>query len=283
MAITYSPLRYPGGKTSLYPLVKSIIDTNNLNNSTYIEPFAGGSGLALKLLLNGVISELIINDIDASIFSFWNCVINRTDQLCDKILRTPVTIGEWNIQRKIWLEHGNGNIFDFGFATLFLNRTNVSGILKGGIIGGYEQTGKYKINARFNKQELIRKIQLIAEKRDNILIYNVDAIDFIIDILPNFPDSFVNFDPPYVMKGSRLYVNYYNPENHNVLSNLINGYYGDWMMTYDDCSLIRDLYRERRRFLLPINYSAGVTKATKEIVIFSDSIEIPLDFQEEVI
>ena len=44
-----SPLRYPGGKAQLFPLVRDIIVANRLNGATYIEPFAGGAGLALKL------------------------------------------------------------------------------------------------------------------------------------------------------------------------------------------------------------------------------------------
>ena len=245
-----------------------------MEGCTYVEPFAGGAGLALRLLFQDIVSEVIINDIDPSIYSFWHCVLNRTDEICDLVLNTPVSVEEWNIQKEIWQNNGNGDLLTFGFSTLFLNRTNISGILKGGMIGGYDQTGLYKINARYNKQIIINKIRKISEYRDRIRVYNLDVIDLIEGILPLFQNSFVYFDPPYVKKGSSLYVNFYTSKDHIRLAEIINHYNGAWMVTYDDCPLIRNLYKDRRQYIIPINYSAGATKRTHEISIFCDEIQL---------
>ena len=71
MPITDSPLRYPGGKAKLYHLVRPILHENVGANSIYVEPFAGGAGLALKLLFRGDVDSLVLNDIDRNIYAFW--------------------------------------------------------------------------------------------------------------------------------------------------------------------------------------------------------------------
>jgi DNA adenine methylase len=276
---TESPLRYPGGKSSLYLFVQNIIELNDLNAYTYVEPFVGGAGLALKLLLHDDVPSIIINDIDPAIFSFWYCVLNRADDLCSLIESTPITMHEWYMQKEILAERGNGDLLSLAFSTLFLNRTNVSGVLKGGVIGGQDQTGNYKIDARFKKEELIRKIQNIAQHKNRILLFNLDVLDFVFDTLPTYNNLFVNFDPPYVNKGAELYMNFFNEDDHVVLQNAISNYDGRWMVTYNDCSLIRRIYQNYQRCLIPINYSAGSTKKTKEIGIFSDGLVLPDSIQ----
>ena len=271
MAITVSPLRYPGGKSSLYPFVKALIDKNRLQNCTYIEPYAGGAGLALKLLFNGDVRQIVLNDCDPAIFSFWNSVLNRTDDLICLIEQTPVTIQEWYNQKDEFDREGDGDLLYYGFATFFLNRTNVSGILKGGVT----QTGSYKIDARFKKNDLINKIHNIAAYKDQITLFNLDALDLIYSIIPKLNHTFINYDPPYVNKGSKLYTNFYQENDHKVLHNAIVQSPTPWMVTYDDCDLIRELYKNQLTYLLPINYSAGSTKHTKEIGIFSNNMILP--------
>lgn len=275
MPHTESPLRYPGGKSSLYLFVKSIIELNNLDEYSYVEPFAGGAGLALKLLFNNDVPSIIINDKDPAIYSFWYCVLNRTDDLCNLIELTPITIQEWHIQKETLAQRGNGDLLSLAFSTLFLNRTNVSGVLKGGVIGGQDQTGNYKMNARFKREDLIRKIQKIAQHKNQISLYHLDVLDFVYDVLPAYNNLFVNFDPPYVDKGAELYMNFFSDNDHVILRNAISNYQGRWMVTYNDCALIRRIYRNYQRCLIPINYSAGSTKKTNEIGIFSDGLILP--------
>jgi len=275
MPTTYSPLRYPGGKTSLYPLVHQIIANNNLVGSTYIEPFAGGAGLALKLLYKQDVKKIILNDLDDAIHTFWSCVLEYPDELCQRIFETPITIDEWKKQKEIYIKKGNGNLIDFAFAALFLNRTNISGIIKGGVIGGAEQEGSYLINARFTRETLIRKIKKIQEHKTEIIIYNLDAKEFIKTVLPKHRKVLINFDPPYVKKGAALYKNSFEKDDHITLYKIINQCRRDWIVTYDDCELIRSLYSKYRMGLIDINYSAGNQKKSKEILISGKNVSIP--------
>ena len=157
MTNTPSPLRYPGGKTKLYYYVKSIIEANNLLGETYIEPFAGGSGLALKLLLNNDVNRIVINDLDPAIYAFWYCTLHNPEEMCNFIKTVPLTVTEWDRQHEIYVNYQNYSQLKLAQATLFLNRVNVSGVITGGIIGKRDQTGKYKMDARFNREKLIKK------------------------------------------------------------------------------------------------------------------------------
>lgn len=277
MPSSLSPLRYPGGKTQIYPLVKKIISNNNMLGETYVEPFAGGAGLAIKLLLNNDVKRIIINDLDFAIYSIWYCILNYTDDFCKKIEEAEVSVKEWEQQRKVYFSHTD-SIFDTGFSAFYLNRTNRSGVIKGGIIGGREQNGTYKIDARFNKDALIEKIRNIAQQREKIIITNLDVMDFLSNgLLSHYYKTFINFDPPYVVKGSQLYQNSFTKEDHKALSELIVKCRRKWIVTYDICPLVTELYEGFRKAEIGINYSASNSGKAKEYIFFSDNLSIPPD------
>ena len=170
MVKTYSPLRYPGGKNKLNKYVNELITIKKLNNSIYVEPFCGGAAVALSLLINGHVKNIIINDFDRSIYAFWYSVLNYTNELCELIMNTEINIKEWDQQKEIQDRKNSENLLTLGFSTLFLNRTNRSGIIKAGVIGGKEQKGEYKLDCRFNKADLINKIRLISEYREHRVV-----------------------------------------------------------------------------------------------------------------
>lgn len=277
MPATLTPLRYPGGKTKLYDYVVDIFEANNICDCTYIEPFAGGAGLAIKLLQNQKVSNIILNDLDPLIYAFWYCVLNHPIEFCSRIDSIPVTVEEWNKQRYITLNYHDFSLFEVGLAAFYMNRTNVSGVISGGMIGGKDQTGKYKLDARFNKAPLIKKIKNIEALSSKIQIFNKDVKDFIREDVAILEDKniFVNYDPPYVKKGSLLYRNSFTEEDHCELSDLICSSPGKWIVTYDKCSLIHNLYNEYKQEIITLNYSTGSTKQGYEIVIYSDQLEIP--------
>ena len=275
MPTTPSPLRYPGGKTKLYDYVKEILHINSLN-STYIEPFAGGAGLAIKLLLNGDVKKIVINDSDPAIFAFWQCVVNNTDALCNYVQNVEISVDEWEASRNIYFHPEEHSSLELGKATLFLNRVNRSGVLQGGIIGGKKQDGLYKMDARFNRTELENKIRAIAERKKYIDIFNMDALDFLTPaVLGHYYKVFINFDPPYVEKGGQLYLNYYKEEDHRRLHDVISKLSRKWIVTYDICDYIRDLYHDHRGSCIDIQYSATTNRKAKEYIFFSDSLVIP--------
>lgn len=273
----YSPLRYPGGKGKLVGYVKKIMEYNSICDGIYVEPFAGGAGIALSLLFCEYVKYVVINDIDKSIYAFWYSVINYTDRFCKKIYDTDVTIEEWKYQRSLQNNKDSTSIFDLGFSTFFLNRTNRSGIIKGGVIGGLKQTGKWKMDARFNKEDLIKRIERIALYKDRIKLYNLPAEDLITTKLDKFEEeSIIYFDPPYYNKGPELYENYYNPEDHENLASLIKNIYPHrWLLTYDYTEEVKGLYSNFRWLVYNLNYSAGNKYEGSEIMIFSNNLRVP--------
>lgn len=275
MSVTLTPLRYPGGKTKNYEYVKSILDLNHLHG-TYIEPFAGGAGLAIKLLLNNVVERIVINDSDLAIYSFWKCVLEHTDELCNFISQVPLTIEQWRLEREIYLYPDQHSVLDIGKATFFLNRTNVSGVIKGGVIGGLKQSGKYKMDARFNRENLIKKIRRIAEQKERIDVLGYDVFVFMKSKeLRYYYKAFINFDPPYVKKGGQLYMNFFKEEDHIRLRNVISRSTRKWMVTYDVCDSIEELYSDYRKDYIDLTYSANKARKAQELVFFSDNLVLP--------
>lgn len=274
MPTTDSPLRYPGGKTKLYHLVRPILHANVGANSIYVEPFAGGAGLGLKLLFRGDVASLVLNDIDENIYSFWYSCLHNTDAMCQLVHDCRPSITEWDRQHDIYINSDQYTVLERGFATLFLNRCNVSGVISGGPIGGRQQDGTYLINARFNADGLVKKIQRIGAHRDSIRFYNMDASCFLKTIVAELPlgETFINIDPPYVKKGPMLYRNSFSEEDHKKLSMIIKSLKHKWITTYDKCDLIRQLYGDLRICDLVLTYSAGNSKQGEELMILSNDI-----------
>lgn len=269
MAITFSPLRYPGGKNKIYKKVVRLIEKNNLGCRTYVEPFAGGFGIGISLLSEGIVSTAVLNDFDKHIYNFWYSLFNFTEELIKKIFDTPITIDERERQLAIYNDP-SADILSDGFATLFLNRVNYSGIIKGGPIGGVSQTGKYKLDCRFNKREIQKRIERVALLKDRIYLFNYDASELIIEHLENIlRNAFFNIDPPYVLKGRRLYTNFFKEDDHRRLERVISKYLREypWIVTYDDCELIRNVYANYYMEEYSILHNAGGSTLGKELVI----------------
>ena len=271
-----SPLRYPGGKSKFYPFIKEILHLNNLLGTTYIEPFAGGAGLALRLLLTGDVKRIIINDYDSHVYAFWYAILNYTDIFCELLSAIPVTVDEWDKQKGIYNRCQMQDLLQLGFATFFLNRTNVSGVLTGGIIGGRKQEGDYRIDARFSKDVLISKIKDIAARKEDITILNENATNlFGNSLIKKTKNTFINFDPPYVGKGAELYKNAFTRKDHISFAKVIMQCKRKWIVTYDANPLIMDVYSNYRIGFLDVSYSVGEQKKAKEYIIFSPNMLIP--------
>jgi DNA adenine methylase len=277
MPIATSPLRYPGGKTCLLEPVSRIIRLNKLKHGHYAEPYAGGCGLALALLYGGYVSDIHINDVDRSIWAFWYVVLNHTEDFIKLMERTPVTLKEWHRRREMQRDLEGLNHLEIAFTAFFLNRTNRSGIIKNaGVIGGLAQNGEYKIDCRFSKEELARRIRRVRKYRDRIHLHRKDALDFIAHVENNLPNqTFLCIDPPYFNKGSSLYTSFYQPEDHVLVAKKILKLNHPWIITYDFCDEIRKLYTARRQFEISLNYSAQVKRVGSELLIASKGLKLP--------
>ena len=270
-----SPLRYPGGKLKVVNYVKQLFEVNNLMGGTYIEPYAGGASVALTLLFSEYARKIKINDIDRSIYAFWHSVLVNTEDLCRMIKDTPVNMEIWKKQREVQAHKADAELLELGFSTFFLNRTNRSGILSGGVIGGKEQNGNFKIDARFNKEDLIERIESVAEYADKIELTSMDAVELIKSIKKPTEKTICYLDPPYYVKGRDLYLNYYNDDDHRAIAKVIKKYKGKWIISYDAVDFIRELYKDYRQKEYYLSYSAGNPAKGKEIVVYSDGLAIP--------
>lgn len=272
-----SPLRYPGGKNKLSAFIANICIENNFAGH-YVEPYAGGAAIALFLLLEGFVNRITINDKDRSIFAFWSSILNHTEELCNLIEDTDITIEIWKKQKIIQNNKNDCNLLELGFSTFFLNRTNYSGIINGGAMGGISQKGDYKIDCRFNKNDLIDRITRIASRKNDITIYNKDAICLINEI-QNAEDTdnvLIYFDPPYYLKSSTLYMNHYNDEGHKAISDKIKKIKNiKWIVSYDNVPEIQLLYSDYLQKEFFFKHTAYKSRIGKEVLFFSNNLKLP--------
>lgn len=227
--------------------------------------------------MDNFVTQIYLNDLDSAVFAFWSSALEETSQLCRMIMDTPVTIEEWHRQKHI-LSHPSGySVLELGFATFFLNRTNHSGIIEGGIIGGKKQTGDYKLDCRFNRNNLIHRIESIAKRRQDISLTRFDASEFIAEVVNTSTRECLSFiDPPYYRKGHELYFNSLDHMGHLKLSTIIqNELRGPWIVTYDDVPEINVMYASSPMFRYSINYSAHVKKRGREVMYHSPNLQIP--------
>jgi DNA adenine methylase len=271
-----SPLRYPGGKAKLFPYFAELIRTNKLFGAEYCEPYAGGAGLAIKLLTNGFVDSIWINDIDQSIYAFWMSAIFDTERFCRMIQRTPADIDQWHRQQEIWKRSDFDDKLKLGFSAYFLNRTNRSGIIEGaGPIGGYAQKGNWKIDVRLVKEKQIENLKALSRYANQIKVTNLDAFDYLQQTV-GADNSLVYLDPPYFVKGHKLYKNFYQPSDHlKIATELERRRKSKWVVSYDDVPEIRDAYSSFSPITYLLNYSAGEKSVGSEVVFLSDALHAP--------
>jgi len=273
----YTPLRYPGGKAKLSYYIKSVIEQNDLLDGHYVEPFAGGAGVALELLFQEFVQQIHINDLDVAIYSFWDAVVNEPECICKLIQDTPVTIDEWHKQKNILTTKSDVSSLELAFATFFLNRTNRSGILKAGVIGGKHQAGEWKLDVRFNKKDLINRIQKIASYQSRIKIYNLDTAKLLKTLPKKLPEkSLIYLDPPYYIKGQGLYRNFYEHKDHVEIRSLLDKIEDiPWLVSYDNADEIGSIYTGYRKQVFDLQYSAQTKRVASEVMIYSNGLNIP--------
>ena len=273
----YSPLRYPGGKGKLSKFMAAIVRANGLSDGRYIEPYAGGAGIAWELLITGVVRRVLINDISPHVFAFWTSVLSHTDDLCRRIRDVPVSVEEWDRQKDIFRRPDDASTIELGVSCFYLNRTNRSGILNGGLIGGRNQEGEWRMDARFNREDLIRRITKIADCAGRIEVTRADAVEFLGEKSYGFgKKDLIYVDPPYFEKGRMLYYDAYGPDDHAAVAELLAELKGPrWLVSYDDVDAIRSLYAFAPRLHYTIGYSARSRTRGREVMFFSEGLAVP--------
>lgn len=286
-----SPLRYPGGKGKLSLFVGKVLDDNGIDG-TYVEPFAGGAGIAINLLLADKVHNIVINDLDNGVYSFWNTVVKDPEYLLRKIKNVPFDYADKSSDTtpteyaKYWIEIKKR--FDFNhysdprkkaFDFFMLNRMNVSGIIKGGPVGGRSQNGKYNIAARFNKGTLINRIERIAGLSERITVTNLEASYFCRLLSEGryckTENSLVFLDPPYYVQGRNLYNSFATDRIHSLVAErLLVEKTWKWILTYDEDPKIDELYptSEVNKYEYQIAYSANKRGKYSEYLFTSKDI-----------
>jgi len=277
MARYNTPLRYPGGKQKLTPFVVDVIRHNNMEGCRYVEPYAGGAGVAVELLLDGVVSSIVLNDSSYAVYAFWQSVREQPDELCSMIRGASLTIDEWLRRREIIRNPTQHSQLEVGYSLFFMNRCNRSGVVGGGVIGGLKQDGPWKMDARFSRNELIRRVECIAARAADIELFNGDAEAFVTANLPRFSENtLIYYDPPYINRSAKLYLNDYIVDDHKRIAETIQAQVGTrWMVSYDHDERIAEYYKDREQFTYHLQYNAAKVYKGKELFIFSDDLQIP--------
>lgn len=272
-----SPLRYPGGKARFVPLVRDIMEASPDHCGVYVEPFAGGAGVALGLLEKRCVERVVINDIDPRVAAFWRVVTNDTEAFVERICETAVDLDSWHQQRSVMLE-GCKDDLDLGFAAFFLNRTNRSGILGARPIGGLKQTGDWKLDCRFDKKKMIQRVRGVAQYAERIEVRQEDANLLLDDEEFESEGVFLYVDPPYLSKSNGLYLDTLSWDGHQHLAAKLNRRESRWLLTYDcDPRVIEKLYPNRRYGELSLRHAAAATHVGREYVLIADDLDLPTD------
>lgn len=275
-----SPLRYPGGKALMAPFIAEILTVNNMHNVRYIEPYAGGAGAALNLLLSNAVDTIQINDANVGIFSFWYYLLSEPNRFIDYVERMPISIEQWQIEHKIVLDENTPSL-ELGVATFYLSRTNRSGVISAGPIGGNslekQAKAEYKIDCRFNRKELIARLRTIVSYKDRIIVTQEDALKLLKKLDPL--NAFVYLDPPYYVKGKSLYMNHYHCAEHKELSDLLYNAQFPWLLSYDDVNEIRSMYRMLELYNFQLPYTVNRVKKGMELMTHSRDIKLPRELE----
>jgi DNA adenine methylase len=270
-----SPLRYPGGKAKLGPYFARLLADQPISIRIYAEPYAGGAGAGLYLLSEGHIDQLLINDLNPGIIAFWRAILNNTDEFIERVMTEPVDLDSWSKHRAVYLDPGGRDDIELGFATFFLNRCNRSGILTARPIGGLDQVGKWKIDARFNRENLCARIRLIKSFGDRISVTQKTALAFVSGVSRRISPVLLYADPPYLVQGEELYMSStHSWTDHERLSISLGKSRHPWILTYDYDERVRRLYPSNRCLRYSISHTAQTQKIGRELMLFSRKLRI---------
>ncbi len=269
-----SPLRYPGGKAKLGPYFARILANQNTTVRTYAEPYAGGAGAGLYLLSEGYVDYLLINDLNPGIAAFWRSILDSAEEFIERVETESVTLESWHRHRQTYLNPVGVNDLDLGFATFFLNRCNRSGILTARPIGGLDQTGRWKIDARFNRAGLSARIRHIQRIAASISVTNKHALEFLNTVSRRTTPVLLYADPPYLVKGADLYMSAQSCNDNEELATTLLEIRHPWILTYELDERIRNLYPSNRCLEYDISHTAQSQKVGREFMVFSRGLKV---------
>ena len=133
------------------------------------------------------------------------------------------------------------------------------------------------IDARFNRADLVRRIERFGRHRSRIAVHGLDGAMFLETVAPNLSArSLVYLDPPYFVKGTqRLYKNYYSAKDHTAIAKRVADLQSSWIVSYDNAEEIAAIYRGFHSLQYGVQYSASARYVGNEIMFFSPGFVVP--------
>jgi len=276
-----SPLRYPGSKATFLKVVLEFIEVHGLKGREIVEPYAGSGIVSLSLVAKNLVSHATLVERDPLLYSFWKAVFEHTDALLSSIEEINVNMDTWH-ELRVLLKHKipeDKLIPDLALACLFFNRTNFSGVLHSGPIGGKNQSSDYKLDCRFNKKDIISRIRQISSLRDGVSVKFGDALEFLQKAnIQNNEKRFFYVDPPYFKQGRKLYRYYYKVIDHKRLYDILSVATFPWLLSYDKHEFIELLYDGFPQVHQSFRYMSRTPKNENELVVTNMVIPV-LDTQ----
>lgn len=281
-----SPLRYPGSKRRLAKYIDEMIHANNLQPDLFVEVFAGGASVSLQLLANKTVQQIGLIEKDPLVAAFWKVVFSKNDVnwLISQIEEIEITLEKWQAFKNTVPDDQRMR----ALACLYLNRTSFSGILapSSGPLGGYEQQSDYPIDCRFPRETLIKRIQQANALRDKVaFVWQVDWAAGLKRIaqkqqVGKLPlDALFYFDPPFFAKAEKLYSYYFTNGDHTKLRDAIVSLNQNWVLSYDYCDRVEELYTDNAPTHIEMLYSAAQNGGQREAkeVILTNLDQLPLN------
>lgn len=276
--IPLSPLRYPGGKRKLAPLIHHLITVGKKDIKLFVEPFVGGGAIAVTFLENYKDTVIALADADPLVANFWRVTFSdEASKLADKVATSKPSITLWKRVKNSKPDKP----LDLAFKCLFLNRTSFSGIIhdEAGPIGGFDQKSAYKIDCRFNNESLAKRLIELSHYRDRVYFVRCQSWKKTLsDILrSNFTRQhpahvFWYLDPPFFQKAKKLYRHTFSDKDHQNLKESLDRFPGNFVLSYDDVAEARTLYEYDEGFVrVDLSYNARIDRversASSEILV----------------
>jgi DNA adenine methylase len=263
-------LRYPGGKSKA---VEKIITNIPSNIKEFREPMVGGGSVSLviKQLFPNI--KVKINDLNYDLICFWKTLRDNPDKLIKEVKRIKKAYKDGRKLYKDLITKSNGNEFERAVRFFVLNRITFSGTTDA---GGYSQQAFEKrftdsaIERLKIASEIVKDFEITHGYYEKLLFEDGEGV-------------FIFLDPPYYStvksrlygKNGELHLNF----DHKRFASNMKKCQHLWLITYDDCTEIRELFSFAYIYPWEMqygmnNYKQSSAKKGKELFITNYKLNI---------
>ena len=265
--------RYPGGKAKLCGRILHHLSRLMDDSITqYRELFFGGGSVGIKYVQKKECPKQIwLNDKDVGIACLWTSVIRYPDSLKKLVLAYKPTVDSFyqlknDLLNTTSVPDTEEEVAQVGFNKLALHQITYSGLgLKsGGPLGGVAQLSKYKVDCRWSPAYICKKINTVHKVFSNkeVIHEACTSYDFEKIITDTSMKALLYLDPPYFVKGSQLYHESFTHQDHTRLCENLKNTQHKWLLSYDACEEIKEMYSWATIEEVEVNYSITASKDT---------------------